>query len=373
MSRALWIAATIAGTVLPAAARPDEWKAAIEPRPFAFPQDHAAHEDYRIEWWYYTGNLQTAAGRPFGYQLTFFRTGVVQRPANPSRWALRDLYLGHFAVSDIQEQQFHCFQRVKRRGVGWAGAATDQYRVWNGAWEVRLDGDTHVLTAADGPCGIEFRLQPGKPPVLHGDGGLSRKGPTVGNASYYYSLTRMPTTGTLTVGGTAYAVTGESWMDHEFSSSFLEAGQQGWDWLSIQLADSRELMLYQMRGRDGRPAPQSSATLVGPDGTTECLDSPHFTLVPGRRWSSPASGAAYPIQWTLRFPQRDLELEVVAAFPAQEMNTVASTGFPYWEGSIRVRGRWSGQAVAGRGYLEMTGYHAGGLRVYWGEGPSPAP
>lgn len=339
-----------------AARAEDRWEAAIQPRAFRFPQDHAAHEDYRIEWWYYTGNLQTSDGRRFGYQLTFFRTGVVRQPQNPSRWAVRDLYTTHFAISDVQARDFHFFERVGRKGVGTAGAATNAYHAWNGDWEVRLDGDRHLLVAEHDGCRLQLQLTSAKPPVLHGQAGLSRKGPSEGNASYYYSLTRMPTTGTLTLEGRQFAVSGLSWMDHEFSTSFLEKGQQGWDWFAIQLDDKRELMIYQIRRTDGKADPSSSGTLVAADGKPKHLDHSAFTLVPGDRWRSDTSGGSYPIAWTVRVPEEHLELSVRASMPNQEMNTIASTGIAYWEGSIQVEGRAGSQPVRGQGYLEMTGY-----------------
>jgi predicted secreted hydrolase len=334
----------------------ETWKAVEQVRPWTFPKDHAAHEDYRIEWWYYTGNVRAEDGREFGYQLTFFRTGLDYAPKNPSRWTVRDLYVAHFALSDIASRQFTFFEQVARRGVGWAGADTGSYHVWNGDWTARLDGHDHRLTARKGTTAIDLRLSPLKPPALHGKQGLSQKGPSRGNASYYYSFTHMKTTGTINVGGKTFSVTGRSWMDHEFSSSFLEPGQQGWDWFALQLDDGRELMLYQIRRSDGTVDPHSSGTLVQPDGNCEPLARSEFTLVPGEPWRSDASKAAYPIQWNLRIPSRRLDLTIRAAMPAQEMNTVASTGFAYWEGSIRIAGLSGGKPVEGRGYLEMTGY-----------------
>jgi predicted secreted hydrolase len=321
-----------------------------------FPADHAAHEDFRIEWWYYTGNLRAVDGHEFGYELTFFRTGIAVRPENPSRWAVRDLYMVHFAISDIASARFRHFQRLARAGVGWAGAATDRYRVWNGDWEARLDGETHQLTAHQGDAALDLQLVSQKPPVLHGDRGLSRKGPSPGNASYYYSLTRLATQGKLSLDGKTYEVAGLSWMDHEFSSSFLEPGQQGWDWLSLQLDDRRELMLYRIRRSDGRVDPFSSATLVDAQGHARHLRAEQFTLMPGNNWHSPQTGGDYPLVWTVRIPDAQLEIRVDAAFAGQELDTRSTTGLAYWEGSIWAQGNSAGQPVHGRGYLEMTGY-----------------
>jgi len=347
---------------LPAAALPDDgqgWQIVDRPRPFVFPADHAAHPDYRIEWWYYTGHLATPGGRHFGYQLTFFRTGIVRQPTNPSAWSVRDLYIAHLALSDLDQRKFRFFQRARRQGVGWAGADAQRYHVWNGDWSARLDGETQRLIAADEGLSLALELQPQKPPVPHGDAGLSRKGPSPGNASYYYSFTRLQTSGRLTVDGQACDVTGVSWMDHEFSSSFLEAGQQGWDWLSLQLDDGRDLMVYQVRHADGSADPLSSATLVDAAGRARHLERSQFVLEPRRRWQSPDTGGNYPIEWTLRLPQEQAEFSIAAAYPQQEMNTVASNGFPYWEGSVTIRGRWGNTPITGRGYLEMTGYAKG--------------
>lgn len=337
------------------------WKKVLEPRPFVFPDDHAAHEDYRVEWWYYTGNLQTGDGRRFGFELTFFRAGVDKNPTNPSRWAVRDLYIAHFAISDIRDRRFHFSERSRRAGVGWAGASTKRYHVWNEDWEVRLDGEDHLLKAQEVDCAIQLRLSPRKPPVLQGDRGLSQKGPSEGNASHYYSLTRLETSGSLTVDGETMSVTGLSWMDHEFSSSFLEQGQQGWDWMAIQLDNNQELMIYQIRRNDGTPDVHSSGTLIDEQGRTEPLRNDQFQLVPEDGWRSPNSGARYPVLWTLRLAEKQTLLRVQAAFPEQEMNTLATIGTPYWEGSVIVTGTWEGEQVRGRGYLEMTGYRGRGL------------
>ncbi|NOT58557.1 MAG: carotenoid 1,2-hydratase, partial [Deltaproteobacteria bacterium] len=323
------------------------------------PRDHAAHPPYRLEWWYYTGNVETAEGRRFGYQLTFFRTGVTPNPTTPSRWAVRDLYLAHFAISDLEGKRFSFFERLNRAGVHWAGADPTTYRVWHGwneRWEARLEGADHVLSASDGPYTIALRLTPEKPPVLHGKDGFSQKGPSAGNASHYYSSTRMRTSGTLAIDGQTFSVTGLSWMDHEFGTSFLEQDQVGWDWFSLQFQDGRELMLFQLRRADGSIDAQASGTLVEVDGGTTHLSAQDFTLVPEQYWQSPESGARYPIAWTVTLPRQNMHMRVTAVLPDQELRTEASTGVTYWEGSVTVSGQAGGREVHGRGYLEMTGY-----------------
>jgi len=332
------------------------WREAEAGYRYEFPRDHAAHEDYGIEWWYYTGNLQAPDGRRFGYQLTFFRVGVTRQPQNPSRWAVRDLYMTHFAISDVERRQFHSFDRINRAGVGWAGAAADAYRVWNEDWSARLDGRDHVLSASNADYNIDLRLTPAKPEVIHGENGISQKGPSVGNASHYYSLTRLDTAGRVTVGGQSFEVTGLSWLDHEFGTSFLEEEETGWDWFSIQLGDGRELMLFQLRRRDGQIDPRSSGTLVDREGRATHIGFGEFTLTPGDVWRSPASGAEYPTAWAIDLPRFQLRLATRAAFADQELRTTESTGVTYWEGSMEVNGTADGKAVSGRGYLEMTGY-----------------
>ena len=333
------------------------WRSADSGYTLVFPRDHAAHPDYRIEWWYYTGNLEAAGGRRFGYQVTFFRAGVDRRPVNPSRWAIRDLYMAHLAVTDVARGEHHVAERLNRAGVGWAGADPETLHVWNDGWSLTLEEGAHRLVAAsdDGRLDVDLRLEPAAPPVLHGDDGYSRKGNEPGNASHYYSLTRLPTTGRLTVGGEAFDVDGQSWMDHEFGTSFLEPAQAGWDWFSIQLDDGTDLMLYTMRRLDGSVDPWSSGTVVTPAAVTR-LRAGDYRLVPGRRWTSPDSGGSYPVAWRIAVPPLGIELRAEAAVDAQELRTGRSTGVTYWEGTIDVRGTRGGTPVTGRGYLEMTGY-----------------
>jgi predicted secreted hydrolase len=339
----------------------EPWTSALSPRGFSFPADHSAHEDYRIEWWYYTGNLETEDGRRFVYQLTFFRTGLHQQPTNPSKWAVRDLYTAHFAVSDISNRQHHCFQKNNRQGIGQAGADTESYHVWNGNWKVGLSGDKHLIQAAESDVAIDLSLVPAKQPVLHGDQGLSRKGPTDGNASHYYSFTRMPTQGQVRIGDKTFSVRGDSWMDHEFSTSFLEPGQLGWDWLSIQLDDGVDLMLYRMRRADGTTDPFSSGSHVNKNGDVRHLAATEYELTPLKPWNSQRTGAAYPLKWRITIPSFDFDLNVAPAFEAQEMTTEETTGISYWEGAIDITGAGPNGSVSGRGYMELTGYAGQGL------------
>jgi predicted secreted hydrolase len=332
------------------------WREAAPGYTFAFPRDHASHPEFKIEWWYYTGNVATATGRRFGYQLTFFRVGVDQTPVNPSRWAIRDIHMAHLAVSDPQGRRYRFDERLSRSGPGLSGAATDRYAVWNDDWRAGLNEQgQHTLTAASPQAAITLVLDPGKPPAVNGIDGISQKGARQGNASHYYSMTRMPTRGTLVVDGERFEVTGDSWMDHEFGTSFLEPEQQGWDWLSIQLDDNRELMLYQLRRSDGTRDPRSSGTIVDAQGRTTHLTATDFTMTAlGRTYTAP-SGARYPLGWSVAIPSQQIAIETSTPLDAQELATLGA-GIAYWEGMIEVRGTARGRPLTGRGYLEMTGY-----------------
>jgi len=335
------------------------WRLASPAYDLSFPRDHAAHPDYRIEWWYYTGTLYTQEGRRFGYQLTFFRVGVDAAPVNPSQWAVRDLHMAHFAITDVGRGVHRVAERLNRAGVGWAGASTDSLDVWNEDWRATSNQRVHRLQAIDlnenGRLLLDLELESEKAPVLHGAEGFSQKGEDIGNASHYYSFTRLPTRGRLEVDGEAFEVSGMSWMDHEFGSSFLEADQAGWDWFSIQLNDGTDLMVYTLRDSDGRTDTRSSGTLVTSEGITH-LETTDVRLLPGRRWTSSVSGAAYPVDWRIDMPSVGLQLDISAVLDAQELVTAQSTGVTYWEGAVDAVGTHGDVSVSGEGYLEMTGY-----------------
>jgi predicted secreted hydrolase len=333
------------------------WKVATRDGRVSLPADHASHPDYKIEWWYYTGNVGTTAGRRFGYQLTFFRVGVDYRPANPSRWAVRDLHMAHFAVSDLASRRFHFFDRLQRAGAGWAGAASDRFAVWNGTWRAEEQADgSHRLRASDHATSVDFVLRGADRWVAHGLNGYSQKGRDPGNASYYYSLTRLDTQGKILLDGQEHDVSGASWMDHEFGTSMLEPGQVGWDWFAIQLDDGRDVMLYQMRRTNGERDPFSSGTIVSPHGAAAHLRANDYTLQPIETWESSVTRARYPVRWRVDIPSHRLSLQVSAAMPNQELHTPRSTGVTYWEGAIDVTGTSAGVRIQGRGYMELTGY-----------------
>ncbi len=333
---------------------------ADRPRVFRFPDDHGPHPAYRTEWWYYTGNLKSAAGRHFGFQLTFFRTALkapTDRIGRTSAWGTRDVYMAHFALSDVAAQRFHAFQRLSRAALGLAGASAAPFRVWLEDWSVT--GETAAeqpvsmqLSAEEQDVALDLRLRSEKPIVLHGRNGLSQKGAAAGQASYYYSLTRLRSDGVIRLGDEEFQVQGLSWMDREWSTSVLGEALQGWDWFAIQLTDGQELIVYQIRQQSGDIHPLSSGTLVASDGTPQALASADFQIEVLRTWRSPADGTVYPAKWRLRIPGEAIELTITPYMADQEMHTLIR----YWEGAVRAQGTAQGRSLAGDGYVELTGY-----------------
>ena len=334
-----------------------EFRRALPGYVYRFPADHAAHPEFRTEWWYYTGHLSTAKGRNFGFQLTFFRHAV--RPPSiqsKSNWALHTLYFAHFAVTDEKENNYRFQEKVSRGALGIAGADSDIYRVWVEDWEVSLQGNKHNLKAGNKDMGVDLTLVPSKSPVIHGENGVSQKAVGEGYASHYYSLTRMQARGVLDWEGQSYEVQGLAWMDHEFGSNQLRDYQVGWDWFSVQLQNQTELMIYIIRHKDGKPDPTSSGTFVYPDGRTEHLPLETFGVRVLGSWRSKKTGTTYPSGWLIRVPSKQLELRLIPTVRDQELTTRKSTLVNYWEGGVRVEGKLEGQDVHGRGYVELTGY-----------------
>ena len=342
------------------------------PCDFSFPRDHGQHPDHRIEWWYYTGNLRTDAGRAFGFQLTFFRSrlqppGSEEQPTSPSSWRTSQLYLAHFALSDLAAEAFRYKKRTVRGAMDLAGVEQDanQVRIHLRDWHAAITPDGHVLSASApsaGPgIGLELHLVPRKPIAVQGAGGYSRKGFRPESASCYYSFTRFQAQGTVRVGGDEYAVTGQAWMDHEYSSNLLEGGLTGWDWFSIQLDDGWDVMAFRLRpedqGTDQAHGGWSSGSLISPEGRVTPLGPDQIEFTPLRTWTSPASGATYPLHWEISVPSANLRLRVTPRLQDQELVSEPGTGgVTYWEGSISVQGTRSDRPVSGLGYAELTGY-----------------
>ncbi|MFQ5859916.1 MAG: lipocalin-like domain-containing protein, partial [Anaerolineae bacterium] len=268
-------------------------------------------------------------------------------------WATNQVYMAHFAVTDVAGGRFHNFERFSRGAAGLAGASGGPYHVWLESWSAEETEPGMVrLRAAEDDVKLDLTLRETKPPALHGEAGLSRKSSTRGNASYYYSLTRIDTTGTVTIGDQTFTVRGLSWMDHEFGTSYLADNHTGWDWFSLQLDDGREVMYFQIRQEDGGIEPLSGGSLIEADGAVRHLSREGVAIQVLDRWTSPHTAATYPAGWHLSVPAADLELDVKPYASNQELNV----SYAYWEGAVRVTGESADGPMIGVGYVELTGY-----------------
>ena len=326
-------------------------------RTWQFPADHGAHPEFKTEWWYWVGRLKTKEGEAFGYQLTFFRAAL-RRPDPQARsaWSLHTVYFAHLAVSDPSRDKFQFREKAGRGALGLSGAEVGRLKVWINDWQAEQAGETFNLQAQEKDLGLNLTLAPIKPPALHGDGGFSRKAAGFDAASYYYSLTRLATTGQLTLNGRNFEVTGVSWLDHEFFTGSMAPDLVGWDWFALQLDDGREVMLYLLRHQDGSLGPASSGTLVDPAGQTRPLKLADFQVKANGAWKSPHSGATYPAGWQLAIPGEGLNLTLTPTLADQEVRAGAPAQVSYWEGQVKVQGRNTSRPVNGRGYVELTGY-----------------
>lgn len=326
------------------------------PRSFLFPQDHGAHPGFRYEWWYFTGNLFTTSGRHFGFELTFFRFALsTQAVVRSSAWATNQVYMAHFALTDTANEKFYSGERFNRDVLGLAGVQNDPFRVWLDDWEaVGLTADIPPiqLKAAHDKVAIQLQLSEGKPVQYQGNNGLSQKGPALGNASYYYSYTRLPVAGQVQVGDASFSVTGNAWMDREWSTSALDKDVAGWDWFALQLSDQTELMFYRLRQDTGKATPYSAGAFIDANGRQIKLAADDIRLLVLDTWTNPASGAIYPVAWAIEVPMLDLELQITPYLKQQMLNTIVS----YWEGAVKIVGTRQKNVIQGNGYVELTGY-----------------
>ena len=347
----------LAALLLLAATATAQYRVALPGYRYKFPQDHFNHPDFETEWWYYTGNIKSADGDRFGFELTFFRLGVDRDVNATDPWEVHDLYLAHLALSDLDGGKFLHAERANRAGPGIAGVSELEHRVWNGNWQAAWRGDEQVLQAIDDRFALHFTLRSAKPPVIHGENGVSQKAEGAGHASHYISFTRLNTEGEIDLGGIKFQVAGTAWMDHEFFTHQLEADQVGWDWLSIQLQDNTELMLFHIRRKDGGIDPFSAGTFVDARGNSMHLRKDEFTLEPaGSVWTSPTTGAAYPLRWKISIPKLGITLESSTPLPSQELASASGWVPAYWEGAVIFTGTKGGLPISSVGYLEMTGY-----------------
>jgi predicted secreted hydrolase len=344
---------------LPSSIYAEEFKRALPGKTFSFPQDHFSHPQFKTEWWYYSGHLNDQEKRSYGYQLTFFRTGIKREAKTKSKWAIQNLYFAHLALTNESNKKFQYREKIHRGSLGEAGASDKTFRVWIEDWSLEGKGPAmrdHILKAGDRDFGIELTLTPERNPVVHGQNGISQKAEGEGYASHYYSITRLKTEGKIFLKDRELPVQGTSWMDHEFGSAQLRNYQVGWDWFSIRLENGTDLMLYQLRHRDGKTDPYSSGTIIFSDGSQRHLRLTDFQIEVLEKWKSKKSEATYPSGWKIKVPKDQIELLLTPTVRDQELITEASTRVTYWEGSVKIEGKYKGDPVKGLGYVELTGY-----------------
>ena len=335
------------------AAQTAQFQPALPGYEFSFPRDHGTHDEYKTEWWYYTGHLDAGNGKRYGFELTFFRVGVVPGEAAKTRWDLRNLSLAHFAITDVASKDFRYYEKLNRSSPYSAGAATGTLDVFNEGWRaVTLADGSWRLVAYGGKDAIDLVMTSRKAPAIHGENGVSVKAEGAGYATHYYSMTRLEVRGRIN-GASCH---GQAWMDHEFGSSALRESQRGWDWFSVQLDNDAELMLYQIRRKDGTPDVASSGSLISSEGNVIHLRREQMVITPLGSWHSAKSGATYPMAWRLAIPSFSIALVLQPVMKDQELVTRSSTRVTYWEGAVDVAGSFGNVAVTGRGYVEMTGY-----------------
>ena len=317
-----------------------KYRTALPGYNYQFPRDHFEHEDFRTEWWYYTGNVTGAGGERFGFELVFFRVGERHPAEDKSAWAVQNLYLAHAALTDARGKRFSYDERLNRAGPGVAGASFERRRIWNGNWSSQWIGEEQTLDAVTEHFRFHLQLTPAKPFVIQGENGVSQKAEGKGRASYYVSFPLLEVVGTIN----SVAVKGRAWMDHEWFTEQLASDQVGWDWFSIQLDNNTELMLFELRRKDGSIDPYSSGTFIDQRGVAKHLRREDFSLQPLSLWHK------YPVAWRVRVPSLNIDLVCKAVLPDQELRT--KTGVQnYWEGAVDYSG-----SQTGVGYLEMTGY-----------------
>jgi predicted secreted hydrolase len=337
----------------------DGFARATQPREFVFPADHGAHPEYRTEWWYFTGNLATARGRHFGFELTFFRYALAPPDAErdgASAWRAEQVWMAHFAITDTEGGRFIARERLTREALGLAGASTEPLRIWVKDWVAAGGGrDDELrlrLAARDDAIGLALDLASTAGHVAHGDRGLDAKGAGTGNASHYYSVPRLAADGHVTVEGETFAVSGLAWLDREWSTSSLDAGTEGWDWFALQLSDGSSLMFYRLRTPSGEATAYSSGSLVRADGMRVSLTANDVALTVLEHWTSDTSGVRYPVAWRLTAPGAGIMLEIRPYLENQELDLSVR----YWEGAVRAAGQGPGGPLTGQGYLELAGY-----------------
>jgi predicted secreted hydrolase len=352
-----WLAGACFAAALAASAMAEPpYTAVTNDHPIEFPRDFGSHPSFRTEWWYATGWLSprgsAGSGEPLGFQVTFFRSRPAIDAANPSAFTPHQLLIAHCALSDPQRGRLWQDQKIRRAGMGLARAAEGDTDIQVESWTLRRTDAVYAVNVTAEEFALRLELAPTQAPLLNGERGVSRKGAAPQAASYYYSLPHLAVRGTIVRNGRREAVQGEAWLDHEWSSEYLESGAVGWDWIGINFADGAALMAFEIRGAR-HEALWAGGTLRGADGATQILAPGEVRFVPGRSWQSPRTGTTYPVEWHVQAGTRELDLKPL--MDDQENDTRLSTGAVYWEGAVQA---YEAGHAAGRGYLELTGYQA---------------
>lgn len=335
----------------PLLAAPPVLTSVIPGKVFEFPDDHGAHPDFRIEWWYVTGWLTTSAGDPLGFQITFFRLATQADEDNPSNFAPHQLIIAHAALSDPKVGKLLHDQRIVRAGFDLAYAKTGNADVKLDDWFFTRAADGHYHTRIEAEnFTLNFTLTPTQPLMLQGNNGFSRKGPQAAQASYYYSEPHLQVSGTINHLEKNIPVTGTAWLDREWSSEYLATDAAGWDWASANLDDGSALMAFQIRGKDGSKV-WAYATLRDPSGQTRSFTPDQVSFTPIRTWRSSHTQAVYPVATRIR--TGETEWQITPLMDDQELDSRNSTRAVYWEGAVTFRR--DGESV-GKGYMELTGY-----------------
>ncbi len=347
-------------------AAPVGFAQALTPATFAFPRDHGPHPQFRQEWWYVSGNLDAQSGERLGFELTFFRFALepapaaapapaaVPAPAPASAWRTRQIYMAHFAVTDVAAGRFRFARKLSREALGLAGAETAPLRVWIDDWSLAAEAASPApwrLRAAQPGYELELTLHALAPPVLNGEAGLSRKSGEPGAATYYYSIPRLTVHGRLIREGHPLSLQGLAWLDREWGSGALSAQEVGWDWFALQLNDGTALMFYALRDRNGGRDVHSAGTWIEAGGAVRPLSNAEVAIEVTSHWTN-AQGDRYPSAWRLRVPALALDLAAHPVLADQELRTTPR----YWEGAVDVGGTRQGVSLSGRGYVELVGY-----------------
>lgn len=317
----------------------------------SFPPDYGAHEDFRIEWWYITGWLETEDKKPLGFQVTFFRYATDLNYDNPSRFAAKHLIIAHLALSDPAIGQLMHRERTVREGFDLAYARAGDTDVKLDDWTlVRQQDGSYRVDMQDTEFGLQLSLTPSQNPMLQDQDGFSRKGPKPEQASYYYSEPHLQVAGTVFRNGKPITVNGRAWLDHEWSTAYLDPDADGWDWVGANLDDGSALMAFQIRAKQGGKV-WAYAALRDASGNMRLFDPDEVEFTPVRTWQSPHTEAAYPVEMRIR--TGDIEWHLIPLLDDQELDARLSTATVYWEGAVTLT---KNQQPAGRGYLELTGY-----------------